>query len=228
VLIAEGTLLVLTDDVGKARVDNTKLTYALAGAVLLELSLLGKVDVAERGESTKQGRLIVRDPAPTGNPVLDLGLAELERRQNKKPRDVIRHLAKGIREQVATLLVHAGAVRREESRVLGVFRRTRYPVIDDASKQAVVTAMAGAVRGSDAPVDARVAGTISLLTAIDALHRVVTPEMTGLTSRQIKRRGKEISDGSWAPQAVKDAVAAVNAAVMAGVVAATTVATTSG
>ena len=159
--------------------------------------------------------------------MLDLGLAELERRRNKKPRDVIRHLAKGIREDVYTLLVHAGAVRREESRLLGVFRRTRYPVVDDASKQAVISAMADVVRGGDAPAEPRVSGTISLLTAIETLHRVVTPEMTGLSNRDIKRRGKQISDGSWAPKAVKDAVAAVNAAVMAGVMAATTTAATS-
>jgi hypothetical protein len=226
VLIAEETLLVLTGDDGRARVDSTKLTYALAGAVLIELSLLSRVDVAGKGEATRPGRLVVRDPSPTGNPVLDLGLTELGKRANKKPRDVIRHLARGVREDVYTLLVDAGAVRREETRTLGIIKTTRYPVIDQATRQAIVTSMIGAVRG-DAAVDARVSGAISLLTAIDHLHRVVTPEVTGMSKREIKRRGKEISEGSWAPKAVKDAVAAVNAAVMAGVVAATSVAAAS-
>ena len=49
-LIAEELLLCLTDEEsGATRVDSTKLTYALAGALLLELSLMGRVDVAERG-----------------------------------------------------------------------------------------------------------------------------------------------------------------------------------
>jgi hypothetical protein len=220
-------LLVLTGDDGKTRVDSTKLTYALAGAVLLELSLLGRVDVAGKGEGTRPGRLVIRDPSPTGNAVLDLGLAELGKRANKKPRDVIRHLARGVREDVYTLLVEAGAVRREEARMLGFIRTTRYPVIDEATRQSIVTSMVAAVRG-EPDVDPKVSGAISLLTAIDHFHRVVTPEMTGKSRREIKRRGKEISEGSWAPKAVKDAVAAVNAAVMAGVVAATSVAATSG
>ncbi len=228
-LIAEDLLLLLTDErSGAARVDSTKLTYALAGAVLLELSLAGRVDVAGRGESVRRDRLVVRDPAPTGDPVLDRGLAELSRRQNKRPRDVIRHLAKGVREDVYALLAARGTVRQERSKILGVFPRTRWPVVDPEPGRRSRLDLKHAVMRDQPPTDSRVAAVISLLAAIDKLPMVVTPDQTGWSKRQITRRGKEISEGSWAPKAVKDAVAAVNAAITAGVVVAASTAATSG
>ena len=36
-------------------VGSTEFSYALAGAILLELSLMGRVDIAERGESVSPG-----------------------------------------------------------------------------------------------------------------------------------------------------------------------------
>jgi hypothetical protein len=223
-LIAEELLLLLTDEEsGSTRTDSTKLTYSLAGALLLELSLMGRVDVAEPGEPTKKGRLVVRDGSPTGEALLDHALTEVERRRNLKPTDVIRRLAKGAREDVYARLADEGVVRREDSRVLGVFPRTRWPVIDRDARRRLERDVAAAVSApTELPIQPRVAALVSLLQAIDKLAVVATPELTGMSKREIGKRGKQISEESWAPKAVRDAVAAVNAAIMAGAVVAAT------
>lgn len=229
-LIAEELLLLLTDEEsGGARADTTKLTHSLAGALLLELSLMGRVDVAERGEPTKKGRLVVRSGAPTAEPLLDHALGEVERRRNVKPTDVIRRLSKGSRDDVYARLVEHGAVRREDSRALGLLPRTKWRVVDLNTRRRLANDVASAVSApTELPIQPRTAALVSLLQAIDKLHLVATPEATGMSRREIGKRGKQISEDDWAPKAVKDAVAAVNAAIMAGAMVAATAGATAG
>ncbi len=219
-LIAEELLLLLTDvESGAPLADRTSLTYALAGANLLELSLAGKVDVAGPADSVKKGRLVVRDRSPTDDQLLDHALGVLAERGNKRPRDVIRHLAKGVRTDVYTRLAERGLVRRVDSKVLGLFPRTRWPIADPAQRERLRYPVEQLVLGQGSQADPHVSALVSLLAAIDKLPRVVPPENVGLSKRQIRQRGKEISADSWAPQAVKDAVAAVNAAMTGAIVA---------
>ena len=85
-LIAEDLLLLLTDDeTGKPVVDTSKLDLALAGAVLVDLAELDRVDVAGPGEPVKEGRLYVRDTTPTGEPVLDETLSRIGARGPRSP-----------------------------------------------------------------------------------------------------------------------------------------------
>jgi hypothetical protein len=53
----------------------------LAGANMVELTLTGKVDLSGGGDHGKPGRVIVRDPSPAGNEVLDAALAILIKHQ---------------------------------------------------------------------------------------------------------------------------------------------------
>ena len=63
-LIAEDLLLLLYDDEsGKPITGAPGLDYGLAGAVLIELTMLGKLDVAGEGEEVKRGGLKVLDAA---------------------------------------------------------------------------------------------------------------------------------------------------------------------
>ena len=166
---------------------------------------------------------MVRDEWPTGERLLDQAMAEVERRRNLKPTDVIRRLAKHSREDVYARLAEHGAVRREESRVLGVLRRTRWPIVEIDGRRQLERDISTAVAApTEFAVPPQVAALISLLQAIDKLAVVATPNATGMSKREIGRRGKQISEESWAPKAVKDAVAAVNSAIMAGAVVAAT------
>jgi len=64
-LIAEDLLLLLTDDAsGRLLVPGDQADAALGGANLVELTLLGKVDLSGPGDTGKPGSILVRDPSP--------------------------------------------------------------------------------------------------------------------------------------------------------------------
>jgi hypothetical protein len=74
-LLAENLLLLVTDDAsGRLRVPREQLDLALGGANLVELTLMGSVDLSAEGGAGKAGRLVVRDSSPAGDEVLDAAL----------------------------------------------------------------------------------------------------------------------------------------------------------
>src|SRR5579875_2197687 len=97
-LLAEDLLLLLTDDAsGKLRSPAGETDIALGGANLVELTLMGKVDLSGDGDPGKPGRIIVRDPAPPGDEVLAGALQTLADHQGDKPQAVITPLGKNLR-----------------------------------------------------------------------------------------------------------------------------------
>jgi hypothetical protein len=216
-LIAEDLLLLLYgDESGKPVLGSTELDYALAGAVLLELAMLGRVDVAGAGETVKSGRLVVRDPAPTGSAILDERLAILAGRQGRKPKDVIAKLAKKLRGQLLDQLAGHGILRQDRGKVFGLFPVTRWPANDARHEQEVRLALDNALRVGTQP-DERTAALISLLHAVNAVTKVITDAPD---KRALRRRAKQIAESEWAAAAVRKAVQAVQAASMAVITAA--------
>jgi hypothetical protein len=213
-LIAEELLLLCYDDEsGKASFDHAKVDYALAGAVLVELSLQGKVGVAEPGESVKAGRLVVRDPSGAGDPLLDEALADLSDDEGKKPKNVLGSLRKGLRDRLLNRLAQRGLLRRERGKILGLFPTTRWPAAD-AAYEAQLRESLRSVLVDGATPDARTAALVSLLSAVDVAPKVVPSS----DRRVVKRRAKEIAEGAWAADAVRMAVEEISAAVGTAVI----------
>ncbi len=98
--------------------------YALASAILMELSLQGRVD-------TDPERLMVTDQKPTRDPVLDEALTMLATSQGMRDsRHWIVELGRRtdhFRAMVLDNLTTKGVLRREEGRFLWVFPDRRYP-----------------------------------------------------------------------------------------------------
>src|ERR1044072_1714259 len=109
-LLAEELLLLALDD-ESGRVVVSEIDRGLRGAVLLELALLGRVRVAEKGEDVRAGRLVLVPGSPLPHPVLAEGLAVLEGREGRKPEHVIDKLTKGLRDRLADGLVQSGVLR---------------------------------------------------------------------------------------------------------------------
>ena len=61
---------------------------------------------------------------------------------------------------------------------------------------------------------------ISLLHALKSEHRIVDPKEHGLTRKELQARAKEVSNGDWASEAVRQAIEAMMAGVMASITAA--------
>jgi Golgi phosphoprotein 3 (GPP34) len=215
-LLAEDLLLLLYDDEsGKPISGSPQTDYALAGAVLLELTMLGKIDVAGQNEDVKKDRLVVRDPAPTGDPVLDERLALIGGKEGSKPQNLIGKLSKNLREALLERLAGQGIVKAEKGKVLGLFPITRWPAQDARHENDVRAALDAALRIGTQP-DQRTAALVALLHSVDVVPKIIIDHPD---KKALKRRAKEISESAWAADAVRKAVQAVQASMTAVIVA---------
>lgn len=148
-LVEEFALLALDDETGKPLdLPPDALGYGLAGAIILDLSLAGRVD-------TDLQQLRVINATPTNDILLDVWLNHL--RANPDPKSVmfwLRELASRCEEiQGAALdrLIQRGILRREERRLLWVFGVRRYPTIDGTERAEVRTRLTRLILGNDLP-----------------------------------------------------------------------------
>src|SRR5215469_3953572 len=113
-LIAEDLLLLVTDDAsGRLSVPADQVDAGLGGANLVELTLRNKVDLTGEQDPGRPGRIIVRDPSPAGDAVLDAALEVVTGYQGKKPFTVIKPLSKNLRRTLYERLASSGVVRGE-------------------------------------------------------------------------------------------------------------------
>jgi hypothetical protein len=219
ITIPEEVLLLAYRDDGTTSTASGSLDLGLAAGVLVELALAERIDVVD-------GKVIVTNPAPTGQPIFDRALAAIAAKgKPAKPKNVLGRLTKGLRDEVAGRLVEAGILRREKDKVLWIFPRTKLPAASGVQPVQETEARArlrAAVLGT-AGVDERTGALASLVQAL-RLEKEALPE---LDAKQVKQRLKEISQGQWSGAAVRAAIQEIEAATMVAITAATTAATTS-
>ena len=215
-LAEEFTLLAYADD-GTPLIDAMHLDNGLGGALLLELAMAGRVDVADK-------KVVILDQSPIGDPLLDVALQRMfEDVKERKPGHWVTQFAKDTRPLVLDKLVAQGVLTVEKDKVLWVFPRTRYPSpngVQPAEETAAVDRMRAAVLGSGT-VDPRTAALCSLVAATDIDKHV----FADLDRTTVRARLKEIGEGAWAAAAVKKTIDEIQAAVMVAIVASTTAAT---
>lgn len=210
-LLAEDLLLLLVDEhSGRPLVDSTRTTHALAGALVLELAVMGLLvpddPAARRGRSK-----IVAVGQPPGDPLLDLAWQAF----SDKPRraaSVLQRLHSKVTDPLLQRIADKGWVRPARTKVLGMFTRTSWPEVDGRHEAQLRNNLAIVLLQGGTP-DVRVAALISLLLAADALPTLF-PEAD---KKQMKARAKALSDGEWAGAAVAQAIAEVRTAVMVAV-----------
>ena len=213
-LLAEDLLLLVTDDAsGRLSAPAEQVDAGLGGANLVELTLRNKVDLSGEQDPGKPGRIIVRDPSPAGDAVLDSALEILSARQGKRPSTVIGPLSKNLRRTLYQRLADRGVVRAERNRIFGVFPVHRWPA-QDASDEAVERRlMTEALVQHEAP-DTRTAALIALAHAVGCVDKIVDPRQHGLSRRQLRARAAQIAKGNWASAAVRKAIEEMMAAVI--------------
>jgi Golgi phosphoprotein 3 (GPP34) len=201
-LVQELMLLGL-DDGGRVVGRNPGFDYALAGAVLLELALAERIDVADK-------RVVPLPGASLREPVLDDALTAIERDKRRRAKDWIPRLSRSLRKRILADLVRGGLTGMQITHVLKVFPSTRYPVTDAAALPELRASVVAAVRGTDA-VQPRTAALCSLIGPA-GLGRRLFPDVP---RRELRRRLNEISGDNWASEAVRVAVREVQAATAA-------------
>jgi hypothetical protein len=170
-------LLMLDDETGRV-IDRAAPAgdYALVGAVLAELALEERID-------TDPPRLRIKNPAPTGDAILDGVLTRIQAEPEPKGSrwwiETLAQNAEDYRDAYFARLVQHGVLKSEEGRFLWFFSERRYPVISDKEEREVKARLMQVIfeDGPAAPRDAlliglaRAAGLLPLLLAPAELDR---------------------------------------------------------
>jgi hypothetical protein len=144
--------------------------------------------------------MVVLDPTPPGDPVLDHALATIAASRPVEPENLIATLCKRLRSTLLERLSTAGALRRSTRTAMGVFPLTIWSAADAGHKQELRARLPDVLVAGAAP-DPRTAVLVSLLAAVDAAHTVVDGDR-----KVVRARAKEIAAGDRAGDAVKAAV----------------------
>ena len=211
--LCEKLLLLLLDRDGKL-VSGSTTGYLLAGALLADLVLRGRVDIAGQGKPVKDGRVLVLSAAPTGDALLDAALERVQRKQGARPSSVIWPLSKGTRPAVLERLTSAGTIGESSRKVLGLFPIRSWPTLDRRPAERARRAVRDVVEHGMRP-EPETAVLISLLLAGGVLHKVQPT-----TDRKAqKQRAEQLAQADWASAATRKALRDIAGAVSEAVTA---------
>ena len=115
--------------------------YGMRGAVLVALALAGRVQVAD-------GQIIVRDPAPLGDPNLDEALAGLADLRAVPVADWMADMPSSFLTASFDRLEAAGVLRSETVWLLYIAKRKGYRLVDPAYFEKLRAALHNAVIGA--------------------------------------------------------------------------------
>ena len=214
-LIAEKFLLLVIDDgSGKRIIGRDRLEPALGGAVLAELAVRKRIGITgDDAGLLRRRRVMVIDPAPTGDELLDQLLTKIGAKPDQKAGNLIT-ATKKLPEQLTDRLIAAGVLSEEQGRILGLFPTRSWPTVDPGPEHAVRQWLQAALIAGATPDD-QTRVLIALLTATDSLTKVVPSD----DKRAVRARAKELNKDDWIGREVKQVIDEVTAAVTAAVVA---------
>lgn len=200
-------LLALRDREGTV-FGGTMYPYGIAGAVIAELALEERIDVA----ADRRNRVSLRDPTPLGNPLLDEWLSNIQTsKKDRAAADWVSWIASksDLKHRVAVGLVRRGILRADEESVLWIFSRKIYPEVDHRPEGELIQRVENALR-SDEPVDARTAVLVTLADATNILSCVI--DRKELKAR--RERLEALADGDAVVESTAAAIEAVQTAMM--------------
>ncbi|MFF5923946.1 GPP34 family phosphoprotein [Streptomyces flavochromogenes] len=219
VTLAEEIMLLSLDDVSGVAKERQTAAWAVAGGILLDLVLAGRVSVDD-------GRLRVTDATPTEVPLLDERLRQVDAWCAKKGRApkvtewLTKDHTKAVKATVESLR-ERGLVREERQRVMGLFPVSRYPEAD-GSVERELRARLRTVLATGPAHSARTTGLLALIHGA-RLHRLAFPD---IPRKEVAARLEELTAGQWAAEGVRRAIRDMQAAMLA-ITAATMVTVTS-
>ena len=166
-------LLTLDDKKGAFRyLPKEVIRTALAGALLMDLALANRID-------TDLNSLTVVSTEPTGDPLIDEVLLRLQSSDDSHTtawwiNEIAWHSGK-LREQVLQSLVDKGVLKVEDQKILWVFAKRRYPLMNDQEVKEVRARLRELVFSHDIP-DPREAVLIGLINACNMVDSLFTEQ----------------------------------------------------
>lgn len=200
--LAEDLLLLAHDIRGRCRITPTAMDGGVAGALLSELALRGRL--AAEGPVVVPGGTDGTGGAAYGDAILDELLAEIAA-TSRTPSAWVSHLRRsGLTRRLLDRMAEGGKVEIEQHRNYGLFDETWYPVRDIVSlweaHQRVVLA---ATNPAAADRRALALGALAEATGMGKILFATSGDW-----RALSERVRASSAGDWAAGAVRDVLAA--------------------
>ncbi len=155
--------------------------------------------------------LILVDPTPTGDSLLDAALADIEAGEKGDTRYWVERTAKSapeIREEALARLVSVGILERQEDRFLWVFRSRRYPAIDGKAEREVKLRIMGTLFSDEIP-DPRDIMIICLADACGIFNELLSKRELEQAASRIQQVRRLDLIGQAMSQAIDDIETAV-------------------
>lgn len=199
-LIAEDlALLLLNDESGRMKGQFSEV--AIAGAVLTDLALRGRIRLTEQGErNVRKNRVVIVDDAATDDPILDAALAKLAGPTARYQQSAVRALRRQAKPAVLQRLVERGLVTEREHRLLGLVPLKSYPALDRSHEDGLRRRLFAVLVQQEEPT-IRDACLIAMLAALNLTAKVVAEDVSTVDKRAIQRRAKEMRKLHWAAEA---------------------------
>ncbi len=212
VTLAEEIMLLSLDDDSGAADQRASAAWAVAGGILLELVLAGRVAIDNK-------HIVVVDTTPTGEPLLDARLAALPGWIGNRGKRHISYWLTREKDKVIAPTVERlcarGVLVEQKRKAMGIFPVRRYPEADPRV-EAELRARLNAVVLDGAEPDPRTAGLVALVHG-SKMHASAFP---GRRGKDLAPRMEQVADGQWAGDGVRDAIRDMTV-VMAAITAAT-------
>ena len=210
----EIVLLALDDKTGaQLPLPVTALGYGLAGAVLADLAVAGKID-------TDAKQLTVLDSSPTGDPLLDPWLELIAADKTVHPvaywLQVLFDRAREIEQPALDRLIERDILKRQDKKILWVIGLRRYPTVDGHERTEVRTRLGQLILGDDLP-DPRDAILISLLRGCRLTDRIFEGPEFAAREQRLATLAKMDLVGREVASATTEAITTLSAAMNASV-----------
>jgi golgi phosphoprotein 3 len=181
-LADEIAVLMLRDDTGAIRPECASVaSMAIAGGILMELALLGRID-------TDLKSLFIVDPTPVGDELLDDALQKIAAEPKKRSSAWwIRGLGLHSGDLSVTVLgrlVRAGILRAEDRQFLWVFSRRAYPQNSGREEREAKARLLSVIFNDDLP-DSRDTLLLGLADSTGVLDAILSPEDRRKASNRI-------------------------------------------
>lgn len=183
--------------------------FAVGGAALAELLMREKVVLSD----DKKPKLLMKDPTPLGDPLLDEWIATIaEREKPRNMQDWVTRIAnsKNLKHRVAATLCSKKVLRVDEDKVALIFTRKIYPEVNPRPERELKRRLETAIFGGSTNINPRTAVLVALAHRGNILKVVFEKDRL----KRHKDRIEQIANGEMTAKATKEAIQAMQAAVM--------------
>lgn len=203
-MLAEHILMLLYDaETGRPLFNSHEIDLILGGAVMVELIEQRRIETTEPSRITKNRTVVVVDPNPTGDRIVDEALERIAARRSARSRVVVSRISKGLSDHLLERLAGRGLLASEVRRRAGVLSVKAWPAVETRNTLELRRDLQSVLAGEKQPTPQE-AAIISLLFAARRTRKVLgNPE---LNHRELKQRAKAIAEGHPAAEAVRQAI----------------------